>query len=137
MMKERAVENNGIEMAELRAEVNRLRGYVAELEDRLRRLAGEGSSAEEVSAANRQPRMPLDARIEFIGDFDVARARGIDLSDGGVCFEVEDDLPFEMRFKIDGKEQMRRARGVWMRRKPEGGYLLGLQFIDPEPGESF
>ena len=119
---------------ELLQELAQRRREVAELEQRLE-LGKKATTAP--AAATRQDRIPLDTTIEFIGDFDVAKARGVDLSEGGVCFELDEDLPFEMRFKMDGKEQTRRARCVWLRSKPDKGYFLGLQFIEPEPGESF
>lgn len=124
--------------AELLAEIGELRRRLGDLEERA--AAGTGAKESEESAEPAMPRsqrLPLDARIEFIGDFDVALARGVDHSAGGLCFELDDDLPFEMRFSLDGQEQMRRARCVWLRRKPEGGYFIGLEFIEPEPGENF
>ena len=120
--------------AELRAEVAGLRQRVVELEEKLARAL---KPAAVQPAVQRLPRMPLDSKIEFIGDFDVALATGVDISESGVAFEVDHDLPFEMRFVEDGQPRMRRARCVWMRRKPEGGCQFGLEFIEPEPGSEF
>lgn len=119
---------------ELSAEVAGLQERLAELEERLA-LARKPAVAE--PPVQRLPRASMDAKIEFIGDFDVALASGVDISDSGVAFEVDYDLPFEMRFVVDGQPRTRRARCVWMRRKPEGGCQFGLEFIEPEPGPEF
>jgi hypothetical protein len=81
---------------------------------------------------SRPARQSLDEPIEFIGDFDVVRATGIDLSVGGICFEVHRPLGFEMRFEADGAIRQERAELVWLRRLPDGGYRLGLRFVTPE-----
>lgn len=120
--------------AELRAEVAGLRQRVAELEEKLARALKPVAAQPTVQ---RLPRVSLDSRIEFIGDFDVALATGIDISESGVAFEVDHELPFEMRFMEDGQPRMRRARCVWMRRKPDGGCQFGLEFIEPESGTEF
>ena len=85
----------------------------------------------------RQPRKEIDAEIEFIADFDLVRAEGIDLSSGGICFEVSRDLPFEMRFELEGKWYEKRANLVWVRRQDQGRYRLGFQFIPIKSSPDF
>ena len=112
------------ELAEARAEVDALRDKAAALESRL---------AERVRKPNpRQPRREIQADIEFIADFDLVRAEGIDLSEGGICFEVGRDLPFEMRFELAGRRREKRANLVWVRRIEDGRYRLGFQFLPPD-----
>lgn len=77
----------------------------------------------------RPERIPLDGDIEFIGDFDILKAKGINISEGGVAFEVENGLPFEMRFQVDDETKTYRAELVWMKRLPHGGYRMGLKFV--------
>lgn len=81
--------------------------------------------------AERSKREVLEAVIEFIGDFDIVKASGIDVSDGGICFEVEESLAFEMRFTAYGEVQSHRAHLAWLQRLREGGYRLGFEFVPP------
>ena len=83
--------------------------------------------------ARQDQRMLIRTQIELIGDFDIVRARGVDLSEGGIGFELDDDLPFEMRFTLDGRVYQKRARLVWVDRRAKGGIRLGLEFIPPQP----
>lgn len=80
-------------------------------------------------AADRPTRRNIRTHIEFIADFDVIEATGINISDGGICFETGEDLPFEMRFDLDGNIHYHRAHLVWLERVPEGGYRFGLMFV--------
>ena len=78
--------------------------------------------------SGRQTRQPFHADIEFIADFDVVKAKSLDISDGGVCFEVSGPLPFEMRLEHQGMEDGCRAHLVWVKRLPNGTYRLGFEF---------
>lgn len=83
--------------------------------------------------AQRPKREPFHAGIECIGDFDILNAEGIDLSEGGICFELAGALPFEMRFETgenDEKEtEEHRAHLVWIRELDEGRFRLGFRFV--------
>ncbi len=112
------------ELAEVRAEADALRDKAAALESRL---------AERVCKPNpRQSRREIQADIEFIADFDLVRAGGIDLSEGGICFEVDRHLPFEMRFELEGRRHEKRANLVWVRRIGDGRCRLGFRFLPPD-----
>jgi len=126
------VEDEKKSREELLKEIAELRAYVAELESRL----ASGPSGRDPCPVERQARYPLDADIEFIGDFDVVRAKGVNISEGGICFEVHQELPFEMRFDVNGRQEYRRAHCVWMRRLPSGGYHFGLRFVPMDEGAS-
>jgi hypothetical protein len=127
------VNNRQQSREELEAEVVALRRQVAELEARLAGAALRGS----ICPVERPPRLPLASDVEFMGDFDVLRARGVNISEQGICFEVHEELPFEMRFDLHGRTQTRRAHCVWVRRLPAGGCHLGLRFVPPKPEEKF
>ena len=83
----------------------------------------------------RPTRKAIESHIEFIGDFDIVSASGVDLSEGGICFDVTECLPFEMRFEMDGVNHHHRAKLVWMRRLTEGGYRFGFEFLPPSESE--
>ncbi len=81
----------------------------------------------------RQQRLPIKTRIEFIGDFDILEAQSVNISEGGICFQINSDLPFELRYEQEGIIQHQRAHLVWVRKSEGRGYMLGLKFSDPEP----
>ncbi|MEW6595381.1 MAG: PilZ domain-containing protein [Thermodesulfobacteriota bacterium] len=117
---------------ELEAEILALRRQVAELEARFA-----GTASRPGCPLERPPRLPLDADVEFMGDFDVLRARGVNISDEGICFEVQEDLPFEMRFDLHGSRQRRRAHCLWVQRLPSGVCHIGLRFVPPKAETEF
>ena len=80
----------------------------------------------------RPPRRDINSNIEFIADFDIIEASGINISTGGLCFEVREELPFEMQFELKSKLHRYRAHLVWMKRLPQGGYRFGFMFVSPE-----
>lgn len=108
----------------MRCRVSDLESKIADIESK---TASPGTIPKE-----RAPRTEINASIEFIADFDVVEAKGINLSESGICFELDEDLPFEMQFSLEGKIHRYRARLVWVKRMCKGGYRFGLQFIPPE-----
>ncbi len=121
--------------AELIEELNTLRQEVAEL----RSAAGlkPYPKAPEETAARRAERKAIRTHIEFIGDFDIIEAQGVNISEGGICFETDEDLPFEMRFELNGYQHHHRAHLVWVKRLVHGGHQFGLMFVRPLPKETF
>ncbi len=118
----------------LAEELCSLKSYVAKLEDKLKSL----TERPEVDVKSREfPRIPLDARISFIGEFDIVEALGVNLSAGGICIEMKDDMYYEMKFENEGSEIFRRARLVWSRRLEKGGCRLGLEFVEDMPQSEF
>lgn len=109
------------ELNAARAEGRALREKAAALESRLAERAR--------TPLARQPRQEIRTDIEFIADFDLVQAEGIDLSEGGICFEVEQDLPFQMRFDLEGRRYEKRAKLVWIRPAADGRRQLGFQFL--------
>jgi hypothetical protein len=68
--------------------------------------------------------------IESIADFDLIRAHGVNLSETGIAFEVDQPPAFEMRFKMEGRVRTHGAQLMWMKRQPEGNYRFGFRFYD-------
>jgi hypothetical protein len=68
----------------------------------------------------RSERSSLEAQIEFIGDFDIVEASGVDMSDGGICFD--------MKVTTSDWEQIQRANLAWMKRL-ESGYRFGFEYV--------
>lgn len=109
---------------EVTAEISALRQRLAELE-------------REAGPDPRTQRAELQTAIEFIGDFDVLQAEGVDLSEGGIGFELRQPLPFEMRFVFDGRPRQHRAHLVWMKLTEGGGCRCGFKFDLPEASAEF
>jgi len=125
------------DIAGLIEEVAALRREISLLRSGIERLKAEQSGIP-TPLKPRSPRKRVQGDIEFIADFDVIEASAIDLSEGGICFEIEDEeMPYEMRFTVDGRERKKRAQLVWVERRDEGGYRLGLEFVPPKPHPEF
>jgi hypothetical protein len=118
---------------ELIEEIETMHRHSAELEKKITQL----ESHTDKKPVNRQPRKEIDAAVEFIADFDIIEARGVNISEGGICFELKEDLPFEMQFRHNGKMHRHRAHLIWVKRLPEGGYRFGLKFVPPEERPEF
>ena len=78
----------------------------------------------------RPPRVDFEAGIELKSEFDTIYAKGINLSQNGICFEIEKPLLFSLRFEFEDKTHTRRAGLVWAKKIPENKYRFGLQFAD-------
>jgi hypothetical protein len=87
------------------------------------------SAGETIQAAARSHRVELDTEIEFVGDFDIVKAYGVNLSESGICFELEDSLLFEMRFARQGKVEQRRAQLIWVKNVEGGRSRVGFRFV--------
>ena len=117
--------------AQLIAELNEVRGRLASLEGKVVAL-GEDLGKEDDGAPRRAAREELNTPIQFIGDFDLIEARGVDLSSGGIGFDAETDIPFEMEFLTDGNTKKHRAHLVWMKPLGNGRSRLGFRFVPDE-----
>ncbi len=115
---------------QLQDEIQSLRRRIDELENQL-------DACMNIALQERRPRYPLQAKIEFVGDFDIVNARGVNISDGGICLRLADDLPFEMQFEHDGRTVRRRAHLVWLKRHDSDGYHSGFKFVDDESFPEF
>ena len=107
---------------------------LAECRDRRAALTDESAAdAADAGDATRPERSRLQTSIQFIGDFGLVEAKGLDLSEGGIGFELEQDIPFDWEFEIDGELHQHRARMVWMQRLADGRSRFGFQFITAPP----
>ncbi len=122
--------------AELIEELETMRGAVANLEARVQHLESLRPPST-VVLGNRAPRETLHSRVEFIADFDVLEAMGLNISESGISFELYEDLAFEMRFEFGGEVQHHRAHLVWVKRLQTGGYRFGLRFTEPSGNSDF
>ena len=115
---------------ELTQELQALRQELAGLRRQAR--ATPGRQTDPVAEAPRAPRGAVHMPIAFAGDFSLVKAQGVDLSEGGVCFEVQDDLLFEMEFELEGEVHRHKARVVWMKRLEDGRSRWGFQFVESD-----
>lgn len=103
----------------IEAELSALRNRIQTLEQHLNRIS---------ATCRQSDRKEISVDIEFIGDFDVVCARGVNLSDDGICFDVFESLPFEMAFEHDGAHLRLRAFLAWMKHLPDGRQRFGFSF---------
>ena len=82
--------------------------------------------------SSRAQRNELQTSIKFIPDFGLVNAQGVDVSDGGICFEINEGILFEMEFNYEGKEHQHRAKMVWMKELENGNSRFGFSFIEGE-----
>jgi hypothetical protein len=117
--------------AQLISELNDVRGRLAALETKVVSLGEEVDQGDD-GVSRRDKREELNTSIQFIGDFDLIEAKGVDLSTGGICFDADSDIPFEMEFHSDGSTQKYRAHLVWMKPLGNGRSRLGFRFVPEE-----
>ena len=108
-------------------EVARLRKEVAELQAQL--AAYHCLEENTIRVAPREERDELGSDVELIGDFDALQAEGVDISQGGLCLEVGDPLPFDIKLHAEGQEHIYRGNMVWMKSLADGSYRLGFNFV--------
>lgn len=60
----------------------------------------------------------------------ILEARGIDLSETGIGFHVDDAIEVALTVNVDGEDVTRRARLVRVGADDDGGFHIGLEFID-------
>ncbi len=109
---------------ELEAELEKLQHKI----DKLQKTIAAAQTKQKM-ANPRQPRKKLKADIEFIGDFDLIKAKAVNISDSGICFKTSSNLPFEMRYQHDGQTVSRRAHLIWLKHENKNGYNFGLKFV--------
>jgi hypothetical protein len=118
---------------ELIAELNNLRKSIDALKKKHKQVGGE-EKAPSKSAKSRDNRLPIKADIELIGVFDLVKAKAINVSEGGISLKISNNLPFEMRYKLEEKTVSRTAHLIWVKHTQNGGYNFGFKFVK---GETF
>jgi hypothetical protein len=114
--------------SELIAELNNLRKRIAK-QDISHSHSAEKKTELCKTSGNRGNRVPLKANIEFIGAFDLIKAKAVNISESGISFKTSGDLPFEMRYKQNGETVTRTAHLIWVKHTEKGGYYFGLKFV--------
>ena len=112
---------------ELEAELKKLQLRVEKLK---KSIADAETKSGELHAQH--PRKKLSSDLEFIGDFDLIKAKVVNVSDSGICFKTKVNLPFEMRYQHNGQTVSRRAYLIWLKHEKKSGYSFGLKFVTPK-----
>ena len=99
---------------------------------RLRARQGENRpspcDADAEEKVSRAVRKELSTTVEFIFDLDVVEARGLNISDTGIAFVVDQPPPVELRFRQGDEDHQYKAELVRTQSDPKGGFLMGLRF---------
>ncbi|MDM8543801.1 PilZ domain-containing protein [Desulfococcaceae bacterium HSG9] len=75
-----------------------------------------------------EKRDKINASVDFFIDADITKAKAVDISDSGVCFETERPISMHIRMETDGLVLEHVAELVWCKRKKDGGMTYGLEF---------
>ena len=86
----------------------------------------------QITPTQRANRESIYTNIEFIGDFDIIEAKGINISEGGICFLLNDPLAFEMRFELNGSIERHRGQLKWVKKVENEGYHYGFKFVQTD-----
>ena len=122
--------------AQLVDEVNSLRSRVEELERKVREFEDYTTAPEDIQP-QRSERRDLPTNIHVMGDFNLIQGRGINVSETGICFEINYDIPFEMEYELDGDRRQQRANLVWMRQLMDGRNQFGFNFVESDHSPLF
>jgi len=115
-------------------EIDYLRSRLQKLEDDLIQFDEQASSGwDELNP--RQERKPFEGTFTFAGNFEEVEARGVDLSEGGVCFEIGGDLPFALQVRYGARIVERIGSLAWAQRLGNGKCRFGFEFLDKAPDE--
>ncbi len=87
---------------------------------------------DENDSASRAQRTTMSGPITFVGAFSLVEARGVDVSDSGICFELAEDLLFEMEFEMAGELERHNARIVWIKKLEDGKHRWGFEFVESD-----
>ena len=90
------------------------------------------SQTDTTELSTRPQRIELQSGIKFIPDFGLVNAQGVDVSDGGICFESTGEIPFEMEYEHEGESHQYRAKMVWMKQLDNGNSRFGFEFLRGE-----
>jgi hypothetical protein len=75
-------------------------------------------------------RVPMLAEVEFVVDGGTIFAETLDVSQSGLSLETSKPLTIQLRVRIEGEEEVRRAELVWSRELNQGRMRYGLKFVD-------
>jgi len=117
-----------LEIRQLREELERMQSEVGAIKNR--------SKHELSEIKKRGPREELNAQIELAAEVDVINGEGINISEGGVSFAIEEELVFDIMFESNGEVYRGNADLAWFKRLKDGGCHLGFEYHrDAHPTE--
>ena len=108
---------------------------IEELRDLRQQVATLSGKAEAMSSpeqGERSLRRPTQTPIEFVANFELVHAQGVDVSASGVCFETSENLEFELEFEADGETHQHTAHLAWMRKVSSGNIRWGFELVSKE-----
>ncbi len=130
------MQDQGKNKEQLIDELQSLQSRIAALETKISELEGkDGNTAEQ--SPPRSLRNALPTEIHVMGDFNLIQARGVNLSEDGICFEINYDIPFEMEFEFQEKLQQQRAHLIWMKQLENGRNQFGFKFVPSDSSPLF
>ncbi len=75
-------------------------------------------------------RIPLEAEIEFVVDAGTIFGETLDVSQSGISLETSKPMTIQLRVKVEGEQEARRAELVWSKELSQGRMRYGLKFVD-------
>lgn len=75
-------------------------------------------------------RIPMGVEIEFVVDPGTIFGETLDVSQSGLSLETSKPLAIQLRVKVEGDQEVRRAELVWSRELSQGRMRYGLKFLD-------
>ena len=85
-------------------------------------------TADKNSERRRADRMSACTDMDLCMSDDTIKASSVNVSDTGVCLDVEEPLKFWLRMEVDGDTVVREAQIAWAKKKPKGGMSYGFAF---------
>ncbi|MEM7516332.1 MAG: PilZ domain-containing protein [Planctomycetota bacterium] len=120
---------------QLMGELEALRQRLAMLE--IEMTDGETDLGIVLNPSNRrEERLPWEGAVDAESHSTQIEARGVNLSENGLCFESDQQFRLTVRFMIGGELQERSARLAWSRTTKGGRTQLGVEFSDDPPPET-
>ena len=120
----------------MRSQVTDLHSQIEGLETKVAQLQPVQSPSDP-AAPPRSRRRDLQTQIQVLGDFSMLQARGVNVSDDGICFEVMYDIPFEIQFEAEGEMRQHRAHLMWMKQLADGRNQFGFKFVAADSSPFF
>ena len=85
-------------------------------------------TADKNSERRRADRVSVCTDMDLCMSDDTIKASSVNVSDTGVCLDVEEPLKFWLRMEVDGDTVVREAQIVWAKKKQEEGMSYGFRF---------
>lgn len=76
------------------------------------------------------PRWDIETELELNINPESLEATSVNLSDTGICFDTAKPLEIDIKFSIANQPESHTGRLVWAKKKPDGGFSYGFEYID-------